>query len=190
MNILHTIYRLDTGEIIQSGWGEPVVPEGTGCAVGQFDGATHFIDETGAPQPLPPRPGDWAAWTRGGWIDPRTTADLAAEKWARRAAAAPLSRTEFFLATVRARIITQADARLLIAAQIPESLAPLLANLPESWLFDAEMRVRGAAEFSRMDPLVVIFASEVPLPEGAPSIDDILDMAFGIIPWGPEFPPI
>ena len=154
-----------------------------------------FIDVSSwqdTPAQYPPKPADWAVFdfeTRE-WTDQRSPAELAAVLWMAREAAPPLSRVEFLLAARRARIITEDEARALIGSQIPETLAPLLSGLPESWLFDAEIRFRGAAEFRRMDPLVLIFAGEVALPEGAPPMEAILDMAFGIIPWSADFPPV
>lgn len=191
----HTVFNPTTGTILYSLDVPDIanlllnIPSGMEWIAGEYESETVYI-HNGVPTTLPPKPGSWAVWDGNSWIDPRAEADIQQELWQQRETATPLSRAEFVLAAVRARIITKEEARVLIGNQIPESLLPLLSGLPESWLFDAEMRFKGAASFTRMDPLILILAAEIPVPSPAINIDEVMDMAFGLIPWSEDFPPV
>lgn len=133
----HTVYRIETGEIVQSGWGEPHAPEGMAWLPGQFSALTHWVRD-GVAIERPARPGPWATWDGQQWTDPRTSADLQAElAQARLAAVAGINA---IAGEVRRRYVTdipgqdalyllkEAEARAWVASADPDPAQhPLIA---------------------------------------------------------------
>lgn len=171
----YTTYRSDTGEIVQSGWGQPYADEGCGWVAGQYDGATHYIDTHGAACELPPRPGPWATFDRetGRWEDHRSNADHAAEIMAARAGAS-LTKLEFLAAAMMTGFLSPDEAAAAANGAIPAPFMPAVAQMPG---YDqAMLRIvwPSCTRIERLEPFIIAIA------QASGISDETLDALFGV----------
>lgn len=128
---------------------------------------------------LPEKPGPWAKWDGGGWIDPRTQSDLDAElegaQQARRAGAS-LSRLEFAkrVSHPESGVIQPSSGMILLDGDVPPELQPMVASLPPGDQFDLIMDLKGASQFDRLNPFVIAAGHYLGLT------DEQIDAVFGI----------
>ena len=149
------------------------VGDGEGWVPGHYDPDAYYIDAEGEPQPLPPKPGDWAQWDGAEWIDPRTPADLEAELQAKRDAAW-LTKPDFLLACMGAGLLTPAEAAQAAHGIVPEpfqSAVDALDPMTKDYLAVIWPTV---TRIERMDPFIQTIAAFRGFP------DALVDQLFGI----------
>lgn len=134
--------------------------------VGQWFDGTDYHD-------LPPRPGPWARWQGGEWVDPRTPADLQASLYAVREATMR-DKSDLLMALVQMRLMEAADARVAARGDIPEVYQDAFSQLPQEAQDYAMIKWPSDQVISRMNPIALLFAFVAEID------DDQLDAAFGV----------
>ncbi len=175
--MIFTTYKTSTGEIV----GQFLMPdleavmqnlsEGEWALVGGYN-RNEFYIEDGDPVRKPTSPGEWAVWdyVSKRWLDPRNPeTELASAR-----AAASMSRSDFVLATIRARIIQPSDAGPAARGEIPPSLTSMFDSLPSDLQTEAIVRWGAATVIERNNPVLEVISQAMGLTaEG-------LDALFGI----------
>lgn len=176
--MIMTIYNAETGLIrltIESPDPDTIlanVQDGEEIIEGAYDTRTCYIAD-GEARLFPPRPGDWAIWDGGAWIDPRTPADLEAELQAKRDAAW-LTKPDFLLACMGAGILTPADAAAAAQGIVPEPFQTAVEVLGPMMKDYLAVTWPTATRIERMDPFIQTIAAVQGFP------DALVDQLFGI----------
>lgn len=162
---------------LQAGPGELVMQPDVGV-----DDETHFWD--GAVfRPYPPKPGPWAVWGGGAWLDPRdpdTEAQKAAEALQAARQAASLTKLQFMIAAVTAGLISQESGLRLLDGQLPPELAGLTDAMGDNEKFLLSAKLKGAAQIDRLDPFIALAGEYLGMTETQ------IDALFGVTIAGVE----
>ena len=145
---------------------------------------THFYDwEALEFVALPPKPGPWAQFNDGAWVDPRTASDIAMEAqavlYAARSAAS-MDKSELLIAMATLGILTPQDAEIAAGGAIPPTIQGVLDTLPpEVFPDEARMvaRIKWASDnvISRVNPVIVLAATALGVT------DEQMDQIFGVV---------
>lgn len=73
-------------------------------------------------------------------------------------------------------ILSADDAKRVARGEWPEALLPMLDNLPQEVIDDAEIELAGATEFERLHPTILLFQQAMGIS------DTLADEVFGIAP--------
>lgn len=123
--------------------------------------------------PLPPRPGTWARWQGGEWIDPRTPADMQATLYAARDAAS-MDKTDLLTAMLLSGKLTLEDFEIAGEGRIPSAIEPSLSQLPVEAQAIARVKWRNDVTISRTNPVIVLAAMALGIT------DQQMDAIFGV----------
>ena len=176
--MIMTIYNAETGLIrltIESPDPDTIlanVQDGEEIIEGAYDPRTCYIAD-GEAMLFPPRPGDWAIWDGGAWIDPRTPADLEAELQAKRGAAW-LTKPDFLLACMGVGLLTPAEAAQAAQGIVPEPFQTAVDALDPMTQAYLAVIWPTATRIERMDPFIQTIAAVRGLS------DELVDQIFGI----------
>lgn len=153
------------------------IPDGLlAVAVGPEVGpATHYINANDDPQPYPPRPGEWAAWTGTEWTDRRTEEDREGE-WTAKRAATYLTKSEFLQACMATGLLTPSEAAVAAKGDIPALFLPAVASMTPEEQDMLPVIWPAVTRINRMDPLILAVA------KGASISEETLDALFGLTP--------
>ncbi|WP_277022283.1 hypothetical protein [Paracoccus hibiscisoli] len=150
--------------------------------------------------PLPPRPGPWARWQSGEWIDPRTPADIEAELVAARlrsvaainAASGPIRR--LYVTDIPGQealyLMKEAEARAWVASANPDAThfpliaaevgitAPTAGEVAQVYLNLAGIYTAAAAQLETVRLGHIAQAEAAPTPEAAAAVSDAFRALF------------
>lgn len=176
MNIIeYTTYEVDTGRIIQTGFGIPREGPGLSWVEGSYDARYFFMSLQGTMEARPPSPGPFHVWDREAleWVDTRPPGQEQDALYAARNAA-ELDAAEFLIRTMEAKILTPEEVMQARKGDIPDSLQPFLDALPAEVQVVALVKWAKDARISRMNPLIVMAA----VAKGVP--DEVVDQIFNV----------
>ncbi|SIT74793.1 hypothetical protein [Pontibaca methylaminivorans] len=86
-----------------------------------------------------------------------------------------LSRVELAKRLRQFEILTAEDAKRVARGEWPEVLLPMLAQMPQEVIDDAEIELAGATEFERLHPTILLFQQAMGIS------DAVADEVFGIV---------
>lgn len=172
----YTLYRTNTGEIVQSGYGLPPERPGMDWIAGQFSDLTHYIDAAKAPQELPPRPSRWHTFDRDSvtWQDRRSNADMAA-KLTKARASTSRSKPEFLAAAMATGFLDPAEAAAAANGAIPAPFMPAVEQMPAYDRAMLEVIWPSCTRIERMEPFILAIA------QASGVTDETLDALFGVV---------
>lgn len=156
------------------------VQPGEAVHLGDVDLHRHYI-RGGVAHEYPPRPGPWAVWDGGPWVDPRSPSDLAAELEARRNAAS-ITRSAFLQACISVGLLNPAEAAEAARGDIPAPFEMAIADLPAEQRDMIPVIWPAVTWVDRVDPLTLGVVAHRDI--GA----ELLDQIFGVAdPSGVRF---
>ena len=168
-------YNVDTGEITQVGWGQPVRMGKLDWIEGHYDGRLFYIDLNGEPQPRPLRPGPEFTWNRetGEWTDTRTTEQLQQELYAKRNRA-QLDKSELLTRLMVMKIFTP-EQMIEARRDVPAFMMPMLDALSPEARAVAIVKWSSDNVISRNNPVIVLAAYALGLTDE--QVDALFDVA-------------
>ena len=167
----HSIYRLDTGEIIGIAFGEPAPLEGFGWVKGHYDQDDHYVDVDGTPMWRPERPHPRALWDREGevWILPADDYELVTAR-----AKASLTRVEFCKRALEFNVLSPDGAKQFAKGEIPDEYVPLLQGMPNFDRDMLEIELAGSTQIDRNNEFILFVADKAGFPP------ELVDQLFGV----------